>query len=195
MTSPSTFSGGLRGQVPVQRPQWPCGTPTVMATHSPLGTDPFSSMPLPLHYHRESLKEINKYEKQLIFFSLPSFFLCLTETFCLTCLTGITQRWDTGLPPLSTLPSARSAILRLRAVLFINLADAITSSGLAHVHPVLGTLRRLLLPLRSPHKHPSRSQPKLRLQLYHAVSGKQKTIEAGSPASMVPLRALNRENS
>lgn len=128
-------SGGLRGQVPVQRPQWPCGTPTVMATHSPLEKDPFSSMPLPLHYHRESLKEINKYEKQLIFFSPPPFFLCLTERFCVACLTGITHRWDFGLPPLSTLPSARSAILRLRAMLFINLADAITSSGLAHVHP------------------------------------------------------------
>lgn len=163
MTSPPMSSGGLRGQVPVQRPQWPCGTPTVMATHSPLEKDPFSSMPLPLHYHRESLKEINKYEKQLIFFSPPPFFLCLTERFCVTCLTGITQRWDIGLPPLSTLPSARSAILRLRAMLFINLADAITSSGLAHVHPVLGALHRLLPPLRSQHKHPSQSQPKLRL--------------------------------
>lgn len=131
----------------------------------------------------------------MIFFSPPPFFLCLTERFCVTCLTGITPRWDIGLPPLYTLPSARSAILRLRAMLFINLADAITSSSLAHVHPVLGALHRLLPPLSSQHKHPSRSQPKLRLQRYHAVSGKQETIDAGSPASMAHLRALNRENS
>lgn len=60
---------------------------------------------------------------------------------------------------------------------------------------VLGALHRLLPPRRSQHKHPSRSQPKLRLQRYHAVSGKQETIDAGSLASMAHLRALNRENS
>lgn len=93
------------------------------------------------------------------------------------------------------LTPARSAVLKSVAVLFTNLADALASSRWARVPPVLGS-PRLLLPPAKILAPTSLSEPaRLRLQLYHRVSGEQEATAAGSPALMVHLRALEMMTS
>lgn len=79
----SAMPGGHSGQVPVRQPQWPRGTPTAtLAGYSlTLKGQPFLLLLLPLHYHSDSLKAINKYEKQLIFLP-PPHLLSLNDSVC-----------------------------------------------------------------------------------------------------------------
>lgn len=115
---------------------------------------------------------------------LPSS-VCLTEWFCLTCLTGITpeRKWlgclALSLP--STPPSALSAILRLAAVLFITLAHAMASSGLAPVCvpcrvPRVCRFAPAMIPTPASLPQPARLR-------HHPVPGGQ---EAGAAGSRLP---------
>lgn len=175
-----------------------------MATHSPFKADPFSSISLPLHYHRDSLKDINKYEKRLIFSSSPHCFLCLTEWLCLTCLMGITPKrkccgflvgTSGSLSSPSTQYPCTSSSFKIsgRALYQLGRCSRLFLLGWCASHAGLplsaASPAKILTPT-------SLSEPaRLRLQLDYRVSGEQETAASGSPALMVYLRAPEMKTS
>lgn len=169
-----------------------------MATHSLFKADPFSSISLPLHYHRNSLKDINKYEKQLIFFLLSPL-LSLSDRMTLSdMLNGNhTEKevswlpcWDIGLPLLipPTPPlhpcSFSSFKISGRALYQLGRCSRLFLIGWCASRAGL-PLSAASLPLRSSHPTSLSEPAELRLQLDHCVSGEQETTAAGSPALMV----------
>lgn len=190
------------GSSPGTWPQWPHSG--WLASHSPWGDDPFSFVPLPLHYHRDSLKQINKYEKQLIFFSPPLFSICPTEWFCLTCLTGITPegsaaaslRGRCALSLLSTPPSALSAIdFKIGGSAIYRLGRCYGLFWLGPCErPLLGWLPGLLLPLPRRQPQPPSQGPPGSRGFSTTLSQEDREPEqlAPHPASGVHPRALKK---